>query len=351
MKKIIPIMVLIFCLVCTVFAGCNKKGKHGDFYPYILTDYVELGDVYDVEVSLVSGAVTEDDIEAKIKQTLEEKKLTTQNAKTGKIVTGDTANIDFVGYIDGKTFEGGDAKGYSLKIGSGSFIEGFETGLIGKKAGDKATLNLKFPENYNKEFAGKKVVFEVTINSVTETVYPELTDSIVAEISSQKNVDEYYEYVRKTVTEEKAEEVKTTNLENVVSAVIDCCKIKKYPKNEVSNYKNKFISQYESVAQNQGLDLETFVQYSGYTMDEFEELMTDNAKRLVAKEMIFLMIADNNGLEISSKEYDDNLASYMEQNGYTSKETFLDAIGKDRFEGILLVDEAAEYMVNFISKR
>ena len=323
--------------------------KNGDFYPYKLSNYVTLGDYWNAEYASGNPNVEDEDVEEKIKADLVKYKQTTSVKKEGTIKNGDTANIDYKGFLKGVQFEGGTADGYSLEIGSGSFIDGFESGLIGKKAGEEVSLDLKFPDSYhNAEFAGKEVTFEVKINSVTEVVYPELTDELVSKISSKKTVSEYRQHIYDTLVEEKAEEVAKTNRENLISAVIETCEIKKYPKDEVMKYKNNLITQYEKVAGNNGLDLETFVSYSGYTLDQFKELMEKNAQNIVAEEMIFIMIADKEGIELTESEFEAGVTTHMEENRYTSRDVFLDDIGEDKLRGILLIDKTIDYMLGNI---
>ena len=157
---------------------------------YKALDYVTLGEYKGLEVTLESTEVTDEEIDQQVASNLSASdKL--EEVKEGTVESGDVANIDYEGKLNGEAFEGGTDKGYDLTIGSGTFIDGFEDGLIGKKIGDTVDLNLTFPENYGStELAGKDVVFTVTINSVKRA--PELTDALVAEISDEyKTVEEY----------------------------------------------------------------------------------------------------------------------------------------------------------------
>ncbi len=332
---VLSVLTLVMCL-----CSCSKAEESGKFYNYNLSDYLKLGDYNKVVYSPESAEVTDDEVEEKIKQTLESKGYSTQSEKTTAAQNGDIANIDYVGYIDGKTFEGGSASGYSLKLGSGSFIGGFEEGLIGKKAGEKVDLNLTFPENYHAaDFAGKKVVFKVTVNRVFEVNYPQLTDDIVSEISSSKTVEDYRKAVYDEILETETAETEQNNTNKFIQDIIDCCDIKRYPKNEVKSYQQSLIKRYESVAAGQGISLETFVRYNGYSMDEFEELMETNAKSLVAKEMVFILIAEKEGIAISNEEFESSLKSEAEKNGYTDPQELLSDVGEDKFRGLLIIDK------------
>ena len=333
-------MFLSALALASVLCGCTKSGKRGDFYPYNLSGYVKLGDYNKVVYSPEVAEVTDEEVEEQIKGVLDEKGYSTKTEKKTAAEKGDIANIDYVGYIDGKAFAGGSASGYSLKLGSNTFIAGFEDGLIGKKVGEKVDLNLKFPDSYHAEqYAGKDVVFKVTVNRVFKETYPELTDEIVSKISKYKKVEDYKKAIYDTLLKNEEAQVEQNNSNNFIADVIGCCKIKKYPQKEVESYQQSFIKQYEATAKNQGITLESFAKNYGYELNEFEQLMEDNAKKIVEKEMVFTLIAEKEGITISDEEYKSSLNSYTEENGYENTEDFLEAIGKDRFVGILIVDK------------
>jgi len=336
--------VIIFCVVC--FSSCSSsKKKNGDFYPYDLTKYVELGDYENLSYNKETVSVTQEDVDNYIKSELVKFNIAELVKKEGNVQNGDTVNIDYVGYIKGKTFEGGSAQGASLTIGSGQFIDGFETGLIGAYEGEKVSLPLKFPDTYHvKEYAGKGVLFEVTVNGIYSYVYPELTDEMVVGISTDKTVDAYRDTVLRLLTEKETQEVYNNNHNAFINAVIKSCNIKKLPTKEVEKYKENLIKQYENTASEENLTLETFVSYNGYTMQGFEEEMENTAKMLVKKEMVFLLIADTEEITITSEEYEKSLAEYMNKNGYTSRVNFLNAIGEDNFRGMLRVEKAIDVL-------
>ena len=162
-----------------------------------LSKLVTLGQYKNLELSVNSAKVTQEDIDAQIENALsseaEQVEVTNRAVKEGDIV-----NIDYEGKKDGVAFDGGTAQGYDLTIGSGTFIDGFEDGLIGAKIGDTLDLNLTFPENYGAaELAGQDVVFTVKVNSIKEEKLPELTDELAKKINPEvKNVDEFKAYIK-----------------------------------------------------------------------------------------------------------------------------------------------------------
>ena len=345
MKVKLTALLLALASMATLFCSCNKNKRDSDFYPYDLNNYVTLGDYKNVEYHEQTVFVTQTDIDARIKSDLKKYGFTTNKEKTTEVMVGDIVNIDYVGYLDGVAFEGGTASGYSLEIGSGSFIEGFEEGLIGKRTGDKVELNLTFPEKYHSaEMAGKSVVFKVTINRVYEVEYAEITDEIVPKISTAKTAANYRDHIYNLLIEEQTVEVTNENYSAIVAAVVECSKIKKYPKKEVQAYKDNLISQNENIAQNQGMTLEQLVSYSGYTLSEFEALMEENAKKIVEKEMLFLMIAEEEGIKITAREYQKSVEEYMEEQGFESEQELIETVGYDKFTGLLTVDKAIAHL-------
>ncbi len=344
-RKNIAACLAVIILVTSFFSGCKSSGKHGDFYPYRLSDYVTLGDYTKIDYKPLKISVTDEDVDNEIRARFKANGLTTMQEKADAIENGDTAIINYTGYLNGKTFEGGSAQNSALEIGSGRFIDGFESGLVGKKAGESATLNLKFPDGYhNADFAGKEVVFEVEVTKVFETIYPEITYENISKIASLESVDKYKKEVYDELLEEKTAEITTSNRNTLISSVIECCKIKKYPKAEVEDYKSELIKSYELAASSDSLTLETLVSYNGLTMEQFEERMEQSAKNLVAKEMVFLMIAEKEKLEITGEEYEENLAIQMNSAKITSRKTFLEAVGEDTFKGLLLVEKAVDHL-------
>ncbi len=350
-KKIISFGLGLLMLVA-LLASCSEGDQSNNFYSYDLDKYVELGDYMSVDFELESDVVTDLDVENKIKSILKEQNHTTEAESTEPIANGDTAVIDFVGYIDGEAFEGGTASGYSLEIGSNSFIDGFESGLVGKNIGDKVSLNLSFPETYHqKDYAGKPVVFEVTVKNVYRTVYPELTPDLLKKITAEPTLEDYKNSLRETLEIEKKETVKNNNYNNLVDLVLKVCEIKKYPKSEVMIYRDRYIQSYTETAKQQGLSIETFAAYNGYTMDDFKDLMEQNAKQMVKKELVFLAIAEKENITLTEQEYDVGMVEYMNELEYTSHKSFIEDVGEARLRGLLTIDKTVDVLIEKLTKK
>ena len=239
MKKRIAIFgVFVGAVAALTACGGNK---------YVTT----LGEYKSVAVTVEpKEEVTQEDIDAYIDQILSAK--TTYEEVDRAVEEGDQVNIDYVGKKDGKEFEGGSSAegGYDLVIGSNSFIDGFEEGLIGAKKGDTLDLNLTFPETYSAtELAGQDVVFTVTVNTVKESVVPELTDDYVTTLQADcKTVDEYKEYV-KGLLEEKAQYTYDQAVQEAAFEVVFNESVVSEPDQElIDSYYDKSISQADQYA-------------------------------------------------------------------------------------------------------
>ena len=206
--------------------------------PLIETDGVAVGDYKNIVIDKVEVTeVTDEDVQSEFDSYMavynEEVEVTDRDA----LQEGDIADIDFVGKIDGEAFEGGSSEGYRIELGSGSFIEGFEECLVGVKKGEKKDLNLTFPADYyNTEYAGKAVVFEVTVNGIYQTVEPEVTDEFVAEKTDFDSIQAYKDDIRSSMEESNESTAKNTRRTNIWTEIISKAAVKKYDEEEVKKY-------------------------------------------------------------------------------------------------------------------
>lgn len=311
MKKRIIALLLAVITVGTVFVGCS-----GDYYKYdSYLDYIQLGEAKDV-------VILQSDIDASIKDSYEglfddDDNIKETEITDGTVQKGDTVTIDYVGKLNGVAFEGGTANDQKLEIGSKTYIDGFEDGLIGYKKGDKVTLNLTFPENYGKEeLNGKAVVFEVTIDKITRMGYPEYND---------ENVKKYSDGLYETV---KAFEdaVKEDNIKNLVwNEYFELCKVKKYPKKELTDYYENTIEQYKSQAAMFGIKFSTYItSYSGYsTLTAFYNAQAQKAQAQVKQDLMVLAAVESiEGLKYDDKKLNEEI-----------KKRYDDAVTAKTFDG------------------
>lgn len=335
-KKIILTAVSIVAAAC-VFAGCGNtaakkaKSKRVLYSKVKLSDYVELKDYKGISVDSSS-----DDYKEKYEALLEEDvEANDFYADKGneRIENGDKANIDYTGKKDGVAFDGGTDEGYELKIGSGSFISGFEEGLVGATAGQTLDLNLTFPENYqSEELAGKAVVFTVKVNSVKT---PEKPEQYYKKLGFDSEKD-YYADVNKRA----AKQVLLEKLGEKAS-------VKDYPKEDYDTLLSAVEEQYETQMQQQyGVSLETYLQYTGSTLESFRGTLATNVlKPMMDEQLAAYALLDKEGIPLTSEDADEQLKKLIKQYGSSvSEDDVKKFFGDYYFEALAANEKAAEFL-------
>ena len=297
MKRLVA-AVLALILLCTALAGCGKKEANSEsarlMFNYDMSEYVTL-DTYKIEVDKKSEAYLEY-FHAKLRL------MMTTERKEGTVENGDTVNIDYEGKKDGVAFEGGTDKGYDLTIGSNSFINGFEEGLIGKAIGSTVDLNLTFPEDYSTapDLAGKAVVFTVKINS------------------AKRSFDRVNNETAKKCGYKDAAEVMALGHEYAVEnyawdTVYKSARFQDMPKRENRILYRAEMSTYETAAAQNGLSVEELLKYYGYTTQELEnELNNETIPFKATTYALSYYILDKEGVKVSS-EYMDSVREELEE--------------------------------------
>jgi len=316
MKK--KLALLITCMITLLmFAGCGSTMSYDD---YDLNEYIEVGQYKGLKVDKVSVKVTDEEVKKEILSQRQAAAKEESLEKGQKIQNGDTVNIDYIGTKDGEKFEGGSAEGYDLVIGSGSFIDGFETGLIGKTVGENVDLNLTFPEEYNAaELAGQDVVFDVTINSAKRTVTPSYDLSFVKNNTEYDSISAYEASVEKQVYNQKEQQAIVKQQEELWSQALENTKIKKYPDREVKHYIEFNDKQMDTMAKAYGVSRdELLTQYGFNNEEEFDTINDESSKLRVKQEMLVEYIADKEGIEYTSEEAEAMMSQFKSQ-GYDEK--------------------------------
>lgn len=315
----------------------------------VWSDYVTLGEYKGIEVQVKSAEVTEDDIQAKVDSLLSYY-ATSTDVTDRAVQDGDVVNIDYTGYIDGVAFDGGSATGASLTIGSGQFIDGFETGLIGANIGDEVKLNLTFPNPYlnNPDYAGKAVQFDVKVNSIQVKETPELTDEFIANNTSYKTVDEYKASVKESLEASKAEDVKSDKLNNVWNTIIANCTVVSYPEELVAQYQNEMNDYYEQIATNYyGKTLEEYITGNGSTMDDFNKKTLEYGQTSAISEMIARGIAEKESITVSDdevKEYAQSLIDDGTVTGFDDADAVIEYYSQNYLRLSLTFQKVLEYV-------
>ena len=308
-----------------------------DLPEYKASDYVTLGEYKNLTVEVDPVEVTDEQIMSRISAE------TTQVLTEGTVEDGDVANIDYVGKLDGEEFDGGSAEGYDLEIGSCTFIDGFEDGIIGMQVGETKDLELKFPEEYHSEdLAGKDVVFTVTVNSISRV--PELTDEIAAEVVEGMTAEAYKESVREEMEADAKEAQKTEAQQKLIQKVYENATIDGYPEENLQYTVDRAKSYYEWLASMYGMTLEDYLVAYGMDEETFMEQVQPVAEEALGQEMTLLAIAEAEGMEISDEEYQEGLEKYAETQGMDDPAKLEEAYGENYIRNSLLQEKVLEFL-------
>lgn len=260
-----------------------------------VSKYVTIGQYKGLSLDKTVEAVTDDMVDGRIKEELQNK---AEEVTEGSVQNGDVVTINYVGTKDGVAFDGGTANNYELTIGSGTFIDGFEDGIIGMKKGQTKDLDLTFPEEYSsEELAGQEVVFKVTLQSFKRA--PELTDDWAAKNTDCKTAEEYRKEIRTTLEDDAKTSAQNTLRETAWNTVLSASEVKEYPQDDLDTAKTEFKTLYENYAKQGDMTLEDFVKAQGISMDDFEEQSSQYAEYKVKQNLIVqgIMDAENMTLE------------------------------------------------------
>ncbi|WP_300364188.1 trigger factor [uncultured Subdoligranulum sp.] len=263
---------------------------------------VQLGDYIGLTVTKDVKTVDEADVDAEIKRMQDRNgRLLTRD---GEAQNGDTADIDFEGFVDGKAFEGGKAEHYSLVLGSGSFIPGFEEQVVGHKAGDEFDVNVKFPEEYQaEELAGKDATFKIKLHEVKYKELPELDDDFAKDVSEYDTLDELKDSIRKGIAanQEKQADQKLENdlIDQVVSGMQA-----EIPEAMVNARIEELVQDFQYRISQQGLKLEQYLQYMGMKMEQFKEQFREQADKQVKMRLAMEAIVAKEGIETTAEEFE-----------------------------------------------
>ncbi|MEX3487506.1 trigger factor [Staphylococcus warneri] len=291
-----------------------EKGKDFIFEATVTVEpEVKLGDYKGLEIEKQDSELTDEELEESINHSLGHMAEMVVK-EDGAVENGDTVNIDFSGSVDGEEFEGGQAEGYDLEVGSGSFIPGFEEQLEGMKTGEEKDVVVTFPEEYHaEELTGKEATFKTKVNEIKYKDVPELNDEIANELDAEANsVDEYKENLRKRLAEQKATEAENTEKEEAIKKATDNATID-IPQAMIDTELDRMVQEFGQRIQQQGLDLQTYFQISGQDESQLREQMKDDAEQRVKTNLTLTAIADAENIEVSDEDIDKELEKMSEQ--------------------------------------
>ncbi len=275
---------------------------------------VELGEYTGYDVEREDVDVTEEDIMAVLNKQQEEQSQLV-SVDRNEVQEGDHVIIDFEGFVNGESFPGGSAEEFTLEIGSGQFIPGFEEQLIGKEVSDEPyEVEVTFPEEYQAEdLAGQDAVFEVTIKEIKIKELPELDDEFAKDVSDFDTLDEYKEDIENRLQEQRDNQA-ARNLENeIIGKVSEAAKVE-VSEQLIQNELDQMMQQMAQNLQQQGINMEDYFKYMGSSQEEWREENREQAADRAKNNLVLEAIAEEEGIEVSDEEIDEKLEEIAEAN-------------------------------------
>ncbi len=272
----------------------------------VLRPVVTLGEYKGIKVEKEEVNVTEEEVNGALTKELE--KEATLVLKDDAAEIGDTVTIDFKGFIDDVPFEGGEAKSYDLKLGSNSFIPGFEDKLVGIKSDESRTIEVKFPDNYVESLAGKDAKFEVLCHEVKKTVLPELNDEFVKDLKldNVESVDSYREKVKKDLLSQKQRAADNNHLNAIVDKIIESSTLD-ISDVIVAEEANAQIKSIKDQVEKNGLKFEDYLKINNITIEKlFEDKKVEALKNLKGM-LVIQEICQKEKIVVDSKAYNDKV--------------------------------------------
>ncbi|MBQ7740144.1 MAG: trigger factor [Eubacterium sp.] len=274
---------------------------------------VKLGKYTGLKAKYGETEATDEDVENELKNMQERNsRLVTVEDKAAEL--GNTAEIDFEGFLDGEAFEGGKGENFPLELGSGQFIPGFEDQVVGHKVGEEFDVNVTFPEEYGEEsLAGKDVVFKVKINEIKAKELPELDDEFAKDVDDEVDtLDELKEKLKKDISERKEANAKTEFENALIDKVVDKMEAE-IPECMNEQKTDELVQDYSYRLQMQGLDLNTYLQYLGQTIEQFKEQFKEGAAKQVKVALALEAIAKAENIEATDEEIEAEINKLAEQ--------------------------------------
>lgn len=335
MKKQVAAAMMALCLVAAT--GCGNKE--------VSDKYVKISQYKGVEAEKVTvEKVQDEEIDNYIQSVLEEnrKEITDRVLKKG-----DIAMFEYVGKLGKEVFDEG-----TLTLGNGEqYVDGFEEGIYGHKAGETFELPITFPEGYGGEeqpqLSGAKVVFTIKITAIKEGKLPKLDDEFVQKVSKEsKTVKEYKKEVKKILQKSNEETAKGNLADNAWKAVLENVEVKQYPEDRLKEAEKQITERIKKIiTQYYGISYEDYLKQSGMTEKEFEKNNKESAKEYVKQVLTTELIAEKEGIKLSDKDYEKLMKEYAEKNGYKDAETMKKEIGETQIKEIILQDKVKEVIV------
>lgn len=308
---------------------------------------VKLGEYKGLEAKMLDTEATDDDVAEELKNMQDRNsRLVTVEDRAAEM--GDTAEIDFEGFVDGVAFEGGKGENYPLELGSGSFIPGFEEQVAGHKSEEEFEVNVTFPKEYAEELAGKDAVFKCKIHEIKSKELPELDDDFAKDVSEFDTLDELKADLKKQIADRKTASANTDFENQLLEQVCDNMEVE-IPECIFDQKCDEMIQDYAYRLQMQGIDLNTYLGYLGQTQEQFKAQFMDGAKQQVKTQIALDAIVEAEKLEATEDEINaeiDKLAAQYDMEADKIKA----AVPQDQIAKDVTTKKAVDLIVNSAKK-
>ncbi len=330
-----------------------EKGK-----PFIFTaevakrPEVTLGKYNGVTVTKIDTSVSDEEVDTEI-ETQRNANARTITVTDRAVQEGDTAVIDFEGFVDGVAFEGGKGENHPLEIGSHSFIDTFEDQLVGKNTGDEVEVNVTFPEQYQAaELAGKPAVFKVKINEIRAKELPELNDEFVQDVSEFDTMAEYREDVKKKLQERKDNAAKGTKEDEAIQKIIDKSKME-IPEAMIDMQAQGMIDEFAQRIAAQGMSFDQYLQFSGMTIDKLKEQVRPEALQRIQSSLVLEQIAKEENIVASDEDVDAEIEKMASMYGMKAEDlkNYMGDSEKESMKRDIAVKKAVEFVMANVKER
>lgn len=328
MKKnyMIPFAVL---LSVVSLAGCSKKDEN----PY--SKYVTLGEYTGMTVDRIVSTISDEDVQSEIQNDLyadaDFKEVTDRGAQDG-----DTVNIDYTGTIDGEEFEGGSDTDYDLELGSGTFLEDFESGIIGMKTGETKEISVTFPDEYDGTLDGQTAVFSVTVNSISEVILPDYNDAYVKENYGFDTIADFEASVKEDLQSQYDDDATYTACADALSMAVDNATFDGYPEDMYNTAKEQMESENQAFAEQLGIE---WADLAGDDYDIEEDVLNN-----VHEELVVYAIVAKEKLEVTDDEFNTFVDDNWEMYEYDTKEDFLKDNSEEDLRYSLLYQKVLDFL-------
>lgn len=329
-----------------------EKGKNFIYTAVVaVKPEVKLGKYNGITLTKIDTSVSDEEVDTE---------LETVRQNNARIVSverpvemGDTANIDFEGFVDGVAFEGGKGENYELEIGSHSFIDTFEDQIVGKNIGDEFDVNVTFPEQYQAaDLAGKPAVFKVKVNAVSAKELPEVDDEFVQDISESNTVAEYREELRAELQKSKEDSARREKEDEAVKKIVEKSEMD-IPEAMIENQVNQMINEMANSMAQQGLSMEQYMQFTGQTIDSFKEQVRPDALTRIQSSLVLEQIAKDENIEVTDADVEAEIEKMASMYGMKADDlkNYIQDAERENMKKDLAVQKALDFVMDNAKER